>query len=252
MLQELFIFFIVLVLSLFAKTLIQREKLGPFYPFILRMRLIGVAMHEISHYIMSLAVGIKPEEIRINWRIEETGQRNPHGYVIAKPRTFLQAGVICLGPLYISTWLIFLCISIIFNSHFNPLLKVLAGIFCISLILGAAPSNADFKNISFAIQERPSHSLYQLFLFFISGLLLWLFLLNTQIEFFLDVMYYLVIAGIYLLLKFSILGMKFLIIKIQSDDFRKPLKRKHLSSPIQHEQLTLLQNEEYERGVSYS
>ncbi|NVM34415.1 MAG: hypothetical protein HWN81_02390 [Candidatus Lokiarchaeota archaeon] len=226
MLEELIVFFIVLILSLLAKSIVKKEKLGAFYPFVLRLRFIGVAVHEFSHYIMNLAVGIKPEGIKINWRVKETRERNPHGMVITKPRSFLQGVLICLEPFYVSTWLVFLSLTVMFSSRFNPILRIIAGLFCISLILGAAPSGPDFNNIPKTFRKDPHNSLYQIFLLLLSGVILWIISLYTQMLFFLDVFYYLAIAGLYLSLKFSFLGIHRVITKLSSRDFKKPAKIK--------------------------
>jgi len=234
MLEELIVFSIVLILSLLARSLLNKEKLGAFYHILLRLQFIGVAVHEISHYVMNLVVGIKPEGIKIKWRNGQTYQRSPHGAVGSKPRSFLQAVLICLGPLYISTWLVFLSLTIMFSSRFNPILRIVAGLFCVSLILGAAPSGPDFANIHRTFGNDPHHSLYQIFLIILSGVILWMFLLFAQILFFLDVFYYLVITGIYFSLKFSFLGVHRVICKLLSRDYKKPakIKLKQFTRPL--------------------
>ena len=216
----------VLILSLLARNIVNKEKLGAFYPFILRLMYIGVVVHEVSHYMMNLAVGIKPEGIKINWRDKQTRQRIPHGWVTSKPRSFLQGLLICVGPLYISTWLAFLCLGVTLSSIFHPVIRIIAGFICISLILGAAPSGPDFNNIPKTFRKDPRNSFYQIFLILLSGVILWTILLYTQIIFFLDVFYYLAIAGLYLSLKFSFLGIHRVITKLSSRDFKKPAKIK--------------------------
>ena len=224
MLEELFVFFIVLVISLLAKSVMKREILGAFFPIVLRMRFIGVAIHEFSHYIMCLVVGIKPEGIEINWRVKETRQRDPHGKVSLKPYSFFQAVLICLAPLYISTWLIFFSFTIIKNPNYNPVVRIIAIFFCISLFLGAAPSNTDFNIIPKIFRRYPQHSCYQIFLLVISVLISWGILMYTQVVFILDIFYYLAIIGLYLLLKFSFLGVSRGISEIQSRNFRNHSK----------------------------
>jgi len=224
MIEELGIFAFVLVLSLVARNFLLREELGAFYKIILRLSLVGVAIHEISHYIMNLAVGIKPEGIEIKWRNKETHQRSPHGSVTSKPRSFLQAVVICLAPLYISTWLFFLSLQLATNTHVDPVIRIIAILFCVSLILGAAPSSVDFNNIPKAFGKDPLNSLYKVFLIILSGIILWIIILYTQIVFILDIFYYLAIIGLYLLLRFSFLGISRGINELQSRNFRKPSK----------------------------
>ena len=224
MIEELGIFLLFLFLSLFARNFLLRKDLGAFNYILLVLSFVGVVVHEISHYIMNLAVGIRPERIEINWRDRETRQRSPHGSVTSKPRSFLQAVVICLAPLYISTWLFFLSLQFTANTYLHPILRVIAVLFCVSLILGAAPSGQDFNNIPKAFGKDPLNSLYKVFLIILAGVILWIILLYTQVVFILDIFYYLSIIGLYLILRFSFLGISRGISELQSRNFRKPSK----------------------------
>lgn len=228
MLEEPIIFLIILILSLCAKNLISsksKDKLGSWYFILLRLRYVGVAVHEISHYTMSLVVGKVPKSIEIKWR-DKAGFRNPHGSVYNTPPSFLQAFVISLAPLYISTWFIFLSFHVMIGSEFNPWLRFIAGFFCISLFLGAAPSFGDYRYLISRFKDAPLNSLYQIFLIFISCLFLWIIIFTTHVIFFLDVFYYLAIAGLYLTLKFSILGIVSVVNMFLSRDYKKPKKVK--------------------------
>jgi hypothetical protein len=227
MLEELIVFGIVLIVSLSARCLASnsaKQKLGIVHSIFLRLNFIGVVVHEISHYIMNLLVGIKPESIGIRWRNKQTHERNPHGWVKSKPRSFLQASLICLAPLYISTWLCFWLLQVSFDSNFTPVLRIIAAIFSVSVILGAAPSGTDFNNIPRAFRDDPFNSLYQIFLILISGTILWLILNITQVVFILDFFYYMAIAGLYFALKYCILGGKTITRIILSRNFGKPSK----------------------------
>jgi len=227
MIEELLIFLGILICSLVIGNIALKESYsGPFYHIAIRLAFVGVVVHECCHYVMNLAVGIRPEHIEIRWREEKTYRRNPHGSVQSKPRNFLQAFVICLAPLYISTWLIFLSITVMLSSQFDVLLRIFAGFFAVSLLFGAAPSNQDFNNIPRAFGYDPLHSLYQLVLIGVSALILWGILVSTKVVFFLDVFYYLSIAGIYLILKFSFIAIDKIFDKIASRDYTKPRKTK--------------------------
>lgn len=224
MIQEILVFIIILIISMIAQKMIRKDILGPFYPIVLRLVFIGVVVHEISHYIMNLAVGIIPKKIEIKWRSDDKKRRSPHGVVYSKPRSLLQAFFICLAPLYISTWLAFLSLYIILSSNFNPIIRVISGLICISIILGAAPSAQDFNNIPNTFRNDPTHSLYQIFLVILSSLILWIIIQFTHIFFLLDVFYYFTIIGIYFILKFIFIDFRKLIHKIQSFNYRKPSK----------------------------
>ena len=72
MLEELVVFVIIFFISLFLNHLVSRGRsLGPFYGILVRLMYIGVVIHEISHYLISLLVGIKPREILIDLTKDE-------------------------------------------------------------------------------------------------------------------------------------------------------------------------------------
>jgi hypothetical protein len=167
---------------------------------------IGVAVHEFSHYIANLIVGLKPGKIKIKWKSEHSGAIAPHGSVAWKLRSFIQAIIICLAPLYISTWLIFLTFLSMLNPDFHILFRIISGILCISLFIGASPSAVDFGLIFKTFSFDVFYSLYQIFLITLSGIALWLVLIFTDIIFVLDIFYYLSIAGFYWMFKLSFMG----------------------------------------------
>jgi len=224
MIQEIIVFIIILIISMIVQKMIRKDILGPFYPIALRLSFIGVIVHELSHYVLNLAVGIIPKKIEIKWKSDDKKRRSPQGAVYSKPRSLLQAFFICLAPLYISTWLAFLTLYIALSANFNPVIRVVSGLICISLVLGAAPSNQDFNNIPNAFRKDPIHSLYQIFLVILSSLILWIIIQFSQIIFLLDVFYYFTIIGIYFILKFIFIGSRDLIHKVQSLNYRKPPK----------------------------
>ncbi|MFX1304396.1 MAG: hypothetical protein ACFE9X_13655 [Promethearchaeota archaeon] len=225
MIQEPLIFLAILIISLILSSFFLSDRAGPFKPIAIRLFFIGVIFHEISHYIMSLVVGRLPDHFEVKWRNEKS-KRSPYGSIeLEKPPSFLQAVVIAFGPLYISTWLIFLLLfQVILNPIFDPIIKTIAIFLCLSLLLTASPSTGDMHYISYSFRNAPAYSWYQIFLVALSTLVLWVFLLFTNIIFILDVLYYFAITAIYLSLKFSLIGMRKLIIKIQSRDFTKPSK----------------------------
>ena len=232
MIEELSLFLSILIISLLIKNLLfkRADKIWLLGPILMRLGYIGVVVHEISHYSMCLAVGVRPEHLEIKWRHEISGERSPHGSV--KPGrkvSFLQGFIVAYAPLYISTWFIMLTFTIFPNSSFNPIVRVIAFLFCISLFIGAAPSTPDFNYMLNAFKLDTTHTFYQIFLVCLSGIILWGVLIYTQVIFPLDVLYYLAIAGLYLFLKFSLIGIHRLMSIVRSRDFRKPMKIKFKS-----------------------
>ncbi|MFX0106021.1 MAG: hypothetical protein ACFE75_11085 [Candidatus Hodarchaeota archaeon] len=234
MIQEPLIFLGILILSLILSCFFLSDRAGPFRPIAMRLFFIGVVFHELSHALMSIVVGRIPDHFKIKWRDEKTrSERSPHGSInLDKPPSFLQAVIIAIGPLIINTWLIFLLFfQIVLNPIFNPIIKTIAVFLCLSLLLTASPSTGDLQYISYSFRNAPVYSCYQIFLVCLSIIILWVFLIITHITFFLDVFCYIIIASIYLSLKFSFIGIRKLIIKIQSRDFTKPskIRFKHFS-----------------------
>jgi hypothetical protein len=210
MLEEILIFLGVLVASWSGSYLIKiilKKKVSIVSRIIYILIFIGTAVHEFSHYIANLIVGLKPGKIEIKWRDEHYGFISPHGSVIAKPRSFLQAIIICLAPLYISTWLIFLTFFSILNPNLPIVLRIISGILCISLFYGASPSGRDFTNIFSAFKDDVFYSTYQIFLITLSIIILYLLLIFSNIIFILDLFYYLTIAGLYWIFKLSFMGL---------------------------------------------
>jgi hypothetical protein len=189
----------------------------------IRLTYIGVIVHELSHYVVNLAVGIKPQGISVKWR-DGKGRRNPNGFVQSKPRSFLQALLIIFAPLYIGTWLIFLCLEVVSSSLYHPLIRICAGFFGLSVLFAAKPSSGDFRNISSAFKGDTVYSLYQVLLVTISTFILWGILALSKIYFSLDIFFYLTITGLYFVLKYSFIGIRVFYKKFSSRQFKKVRK----------------------------
>lgn len=207
MLEELVVFVIILAISLFLNHLVSKGRsLSPFYGILVRLMYIGIVIHEISHYLISLLVGINPREIKIKFRSRKTGIINPHGHVKVKPRSFLQTFLIAFAPLYIATWLAVLFFSILAYSNYWFVIRIIACLLLISTIMGAAPSSGDLKFFYKSVRFDPVYTLYQIFLIILSIFILWALLYYFEIVFFLDVFYYLSVAAIYWGLKLGFMG----------------------------------------------
>ncbi len=227
MIEEPLIFLGILFISLIISSLLLNDRAGVLKPIATRLFFIGVVFHELAHYIMSIVMGRVPKSINIYWRDERYPQYpNPRGSVKHKEcPSFLQSIVISFAPLYLSTWLIFfLLFGVIFTPFYDPLIKTVATFVLLSLFLTAAPSKWDLLAVISSFKQDPKHSWYQVLLISLSIMILWMILVFTEIIFFLDVFYYLAIAGIYLMLKFTFIGMRKLVVRIDSYNYRKPQK----------------------------
>jgi len=228
MFEDIIWFFVILISSKILSTLLFSGDRGPFKRIIMGLAYVGVLVHELSHYIVNIVVGIMPRGIEVHYRSRKTGMPNPHGSVTSSPkRNFLQAFLICLAPLFISTWLIFWSLSIIFAVQYNPLIRISAGFLCFSLFIGAAPSNTDFKNILRAFQKDPSHSIYQISIVSLSILLNWLIVSYYQITLMFDVYYYVVIMITYYLLKYGVIGLNKMVENLRFRYFQGSFRLNH-------------------------
>ncbi len=202
----LMFFPIILVISYVITRFMMRIDYGPFNVVLLILRFVGVAIHELSHLIMCLIVGIRPKGISIRLRSEFTGRVDPNGEVRPDLHngTFLQALLICFAPTIIPTWLFFWSLAIVFATDpIHPFIRIIAGFLCISNFFGATPSKPDFLIVGQWFKKNPKYSLYQLGLLFLSGLGVWVIVNYYYIMLPYDIVYYILVGIGYYVLKYS-------------------------------------------------
>ncbi len=226
MLEEPIIFVIIFIVSFILKYLYNKGQFGYLNPLFLRLFYVGVIIHELAHYVMCKIVGVETRGILIAWRSQKTGERSPHGAVGTHPPSFVQAIFIGLAPLYIGTWLIFLTLTIALRPDFNIYIRVISGLICFSILAAAAPSSQDFNTIPAAFSSSPANSWYQVLLLFLSGVTMWIILINIQVVFLLDLFFYLTFIVIYFMFKFSFIGIKKIILSLKSRNFKNPRESK--------------------------
>jgi len=212
MFEILMWFPIFLIAGYVCEKLLWRD-LGPFKYVVYCIGFVGVVIHEVCHFIMSVLVGVPPKAISVKLKSETSNGISPHGYVDTgeKSKSFMQAFLIGLAPLFFSTWLFFFCLNVIFfNPNLNgsisddnvPFVVLGCGFVCLSLLIGLTPSKADFGFIGKAFSEDVGYSLYQICLVFLSGFLVWLLLIYFEIELMLDILYYILVFLFYYGLKY--------------------------------------------------
>jgi len=154
---------------------------------------VGVFVHEVAHYALSVLFGVKTGKIKVKYRSEDKVRVAIHGSVGLpefERNSFVQTFVISVAPLLVSTLLFLFCLDIIFNIETEAWVDVVAIVFCVSLFIGSEPSGQDMNLIGKTFRKDPSYSLYQIALVVASWLIVWLFVDLHFIYLPFEVLYY--------------------------------------------------------------
>jgi len=238
---SLMIFFFILVLGYIIQIALWGRDTGPFITIVNILAFVGVFLHEVSHVILCVFSGMPVNHFSVRLRGEESGRVNPHGAVgVRRPnqKTFLQAVLAGLGPVLVGAWIVYFSLQVALNSLIDPLIRIFAAFLILSVLLASTPSPQDFRLMLVGFNRDPRHSFYQIMLLSLSMLLSWgtvnLFNLTFPVEF----VYYFVIIGWYIFLKYSLIGIRWTYNKINNrfgneqkrTQFRRFSRRKYKSS----------------------
>ncbi len=208
---------VVLFLGCLLENLVIRRDLGPFNFIINILNYIGVLFHELSHYALCLLTGVPAGRMFVRFRNGYTGEVAPHGAVeLRSPRqeTFLQSILVSLGPVLIGTWIIYFSLTIALSSLFHPVYRIIAGFLAFAILLASTPSGPDFRLMRLGLDNDPRHSIYQLFLLTLSILLSWGVVILFKISFPIEFFYYFIIIAWYFVLKYSLIGIRWVITNV--------------------------------------
>ena len=213
---ELYLWLVLILLVSSITRTIYRHTYTPgiktFFDIIL---FVGVVVHELAHYTLGILFGVKMGKIRVKYRSEETVGVAPHGSVQDpefQRNSFIQSFMISFAPLFVSTFLFMFCLDIILHIQTEVWIKVIAAVFCVSLLMGSVPSKQDVRCVGISFNINPRYSIYQIFLVLVSGLLVWAFIdlyfISLPFEVLYYIEYFLVLALFYLSFKslFWIIG----------------------------------------------
>jgi len=154
---------------------------------------IGVFIHELAHFTLGILFGAKMGKITVRYRSRKIPRVSPHGWVDNpeyERQSFLQVFMISFAPLFVSTFLFMFCLDIIFHIQTEIWIKVIAIVFCVSLLIGSEPSGQDVKLVGRKFTNDPKYSLYQVSLVLLSGTLVWVFIDLYSISLPFEVLYY--------------------------------------------------------------
>ena len=116
--------------------------------------------------------------------------------------TFLQALLVGLAPLLFSFWIWFLLLDFVVHPR-DEISFFLSLFIIVSIMFSAVPSSTDLKNIPNSFFNNPKYSAYQIALFILSILIVWIFLSNLHISKLHEIIIYLMIMVFYYIWKYS-------------------------------------------------
>ena len=188
---------------------------------------VGVIVHEVSHRLMDLLVGVPSHNLRVKYRDENSSKASPHGSVTPLhpyQMTLLQGFLTSFAPLIFGTWIIYFLLKVVFNPIFDPIARIIVGICIVSIFITLSPSRGDLFFLKFSYQNDPQHGQYQIFLVILSFLISWLLVGSFNIIFSYEFFYYFIIIFCYIILKYSFISLGILINKIRYRKGRIPSK----------------------------
>jgi len=124
----------------------------------------GVFVHEFSHLMFCFIFRVPTNGMKFQFWDRRIGMVNPAGsvYFAEGPRiSMLQALMIGIAPLFVSTFLFMGCLDLIFTFKTTFEIQVIIIILAISIICTAAPSQVDVSNIFTAAAGDPLQSFLQ-------------------------------------------------------------------------------------------
>jgi hypothetical protein len=191
------------VFSIILSTILLKYSPNPLYTISRFIAIVGIIIHELSHALMCVITNTRIRKIKLLERSDGKSAfgLNYGGRVELKDYvklTFLQALLIGFAPIYISFWLFFFLWEQLKNPSLDVLVFYIYIFVMISLVLSAAPSFADVLAIFGAFHFDWRYSLYQTGLVLLSISTVWLVVDYYQIQFFHEIVaYVLVFIGYY-------------------------------------------------------
>jgi hypothetical protein len=145
------------VISLISSKILYMKRLKAFRPLFVILLAPGIVLHEVSHYLMCRALGVRVQKLRL---LEVDKHWHLKGYVIPDPiqNSFFKPFMIAVAPSMIST--ILACLLILVAPSFTePWIEVLVSWLVASLILCCGPSRDDLVFAFRSITKYPKGTL---------------------------------------------------------------------------------------------
>ncbi|MHA2398537.1 MAG: hypothetical protein ACXADU_06575 [Promethearchaeota archaeon] len=179
----------------------------PLSTIIKGIAIVGIVIHELCHLFLCVISHTPTGKVSLLRKLKDENEKTFKFYgevqVIENKTSFLQTFLVSFAPLYISFWLFFYFLNLLIYHQVSPLILFFSIFMMITLLFSAGPSVADLANIPKAFLKDSDHSLYQLLLISFSLLSTWFVSIVYDFQYPEGILVYLVIAGFYLIFKFS-------------------------------------------------
>ncbi|TFF97005.1 MAG: hypothetical protein EU547_05565 [Promethearchaeota archaeon] len=205
MFEDLLLFIIVILGNLVVWFIIRQLHLKKNSSSLILLKIIsiiGILIHEVSHFLMCLFTGIKPTGFHLSYRKQEGNIEISN----AERITFLQGFLICCAPILIASYIAYLCVYVMFLTYFHIILKFICGIIFISILMHSRPSKQDILIFKRTFSEDPLYSIYQIGILIISGIII--FLINFPLPYYLSFLHYFLIGLLYIVFKYGFLAIR--------------------------------------------
>lgn len=190
---------------------------------------LGVFVHEFSHLIFCFIFRVPTNGMKLQFIDRKWGVVNPGGTVrlAEQPRmSMMQALMVCVAPLFVSTFLFMGCLDVLFTFETTFEIQVFTIIIAISIVFTAAPSSVDISQIFRAAAGEPLQSLLQ-FLYVIVSLFTSIYILDlSRIVLPLEVLYYVSYFSLTIIIYLLII----LLVRLIRTTFRYVFPSKNYSS----------------------
>jgi len=213
MFEEIIVMVGFAIFSIVASYILLKYVPNPLYAILRCIAIVGIIIHELSHALMCVVTNTRIRTIKL---LERTDGKSDFGFnyggrVELKDYlklTFLQGLLIGFAPIYISFWLFFFLWGQLKTPNIDVLLFYVYIFVMMSLVLSAAPSFADVLVIFGAFHFDWRYSFYQIGLTLLSVVTVWFVVSYYQIQFFHEIVIYVLIFIGYYGFRFGLKGLK--------------------------------------------
>jgi hypothetical protein len=148
------------IISLVSSRIIYMRRLKVLRPLFMILLAPGIVAHEISHYLMCRALGVRVQKLQL-LTVEKNWQLNGSVVPDQIQNSFFKPFLIATAPSLINT--ILACLLILIAPSFTEeWISILASWLVASLILGCGPSRSDLAFALRPITEYPKSTLKEL------------------------------------------------------------------------------------------